>query len=250
MHRSTYFHALLRQNQSLWSPSFCGRLIAISILVCSTGFGQTQGLSITNYQLVSQQTIQRTVNVTYRADIVNTGAALRAVTATVTSLNPSSVQVVAGQDTLEFATVPANSQVTSSNTFTLQLENTLPVDFSQLQWTFQTAAILIPGNVPMTPGDTVSFPVTLGTPAPAGGVFISLSSSNPSIANVWPSTFFVSQGATTAARVVTSVTGYSAGSATITASAPGYATARFPGAGHIGRQHCDDNELLAGKPDG
>ncbi len=225
MYRNTCFSALRRENESLPAPALCGRLIAISILICSAGFGQTQGLSITNYQLVSQQTIQRILNVTYRADIVNTGAALQAVTATVTSLNTSIVQVVAGQDTLQFPSVPANSQVTSSNTITLQLENSLPVDFSQLQWTLQTAAILIPGSVSVTPGATVNFPVTLGTPAPAGGVSLTLSSSNPSIANLSPSSFSVSQGSTTASRVVTTLTGYSAGSVTVTASAPGYATA-------------------------
>ena len=42
-------------------------------------------------------------------------------TAIVTSLNPSIVQVAAGLDSLQFAPVTANSQVTSSNTFTLQM---------------------------------------------------------------------------------------------------------------------------------
>ncbi len=225
MYRNTCFHGLLQRNPSFPAPPLCARLIAISILICSAAFGQTQGLSITNYKLVSQQTIQRIVNANYTADIVNSGAALQAVTATVTSLN-TSMQVVAGQNTLQFPSVPANSQVTSSNTFTLQIASTASVDFSQLQWTFQTAAILIPSSVSVTPGGTVSFSVALGTAAPAGGVTITLSSSNPSIANVSPSTLFVPQGGTTtSARVATTLTGYSAGSVTITASAPGYATA-------------------------
>ena len=201
------------------------RLIAISNLIYSAAFGQAPGLSITNYQVVNQQTVQRTLNVTYRADLVNTGAALQAVSVTVTSLNPSAVQVVAGQDTLQFPSVPANSEVTSANTFTLQIESSLPVDFSQLQWTFQTSSILLPSNVTVAPGGTVNFPVALGTEAPAGGVFITLTTSDPSTATVSPSTLFVSQGAFTAPRVVTMVTGANAGSATITASAPGYATA-------------------------
>src|ERR1019366_994491 len=203
----------LQPEDSLPALTSCARLAALSILICSAAFGQGQGLSITNYQLVSAQTIQRTLNVTYRADLVNTGTALEAVTAIVTSLNPSIVQVAAGQDTLQFASVPANSQVTSSNTFTLQIDSNVPVDFSQLQWTLQTAGILLPANVTVTPGDTVNFPVTLGTAAPPGGVLITLASSNPATATVSPSSFFVSQGMTYQ-RGVTTVTGNHAGSAT------------------------------------
>ncbi len=213
----------LQPEDSLPALTSCARLAALSILICSAAFGQGQGLSITNYQLVSAQTIQRTLNVTYRADLVNTGTALEAVTAIVTSLNPT-VHVAAGQDTLQFAAVPANSQVTSGNTFTLQIDFNVPVDFSQTQWIFQTAGILLPANVTVTPGDTVNFPVTLGTAAPPGGVLITLASSNPTAATVSPSSFFVSQGMTSQ-RGVTTVTGDHAGSATITASAPGYATA-------------------------
>ena len=223
MERGALLFSSLQPDDSLPALTSCARLIALSILICSAAFGQGQVLSITNYQLVSAQTIQRTLNVTYRADLVNTGTALEAVTAIVTSLNPT-VHVAAGQDTLQFAPVPANSQVTSSNTFTLQIDFNVPVDFSQLQWIFQTAGILLPANVTVTPGDTVNFPVTLGTAAPPGGVLITLASSNPATATVSPSSFFVSQGMTYQ-RGVTTVTGNHAGSATITASAPGYATA-------------------------
>ncbi len=200
-------------------------LFSSLILICQVAFAQGQGLSITNYQLVSSQTTQRTLNLTYRADLVNTGTALGAVTAIVTSLNPSSVQVAAGQGSLQFAPAPANSQVTSSNTFTLQMASNVTVDFSQLQWTFQTAGILLPANITVTPGGTVNYPVTLGTAAPAGGVLVTLGSSNPAAATVWPTTISVAEGMTTASRGVTTVSGNSAGSATITASAPGYATA-------------------------
>ncbi len=200
------------------------RLIFVSFLICAAAFGQVQGLSVANYQLVSSQTIQRRLNLTYRADLVNTGAALEAVTAIVTSLNPSILLVAAGQDTLQFAPVPANSQVTSSNTFTLQIDNNVSVDFSQLQWTFQSAGILLPANVSLTPGDALNFPVTLGSPAPSGGVFITIASSNPATATVSPSSLFVSQGQTSA-RATATLSGNSAGSAVISASAPGYPTA-------------------------
>ena len=211
-----------QQHTRLPAPPALARWLTFSTLVCSAVFGQS--LSITNYQIVSQDTNRRTINVTYRADLVNTGTGLETLTATVASLNPN-VQVTPGQDTLQFGPVPANSQVTSSNTFTLQLSNAAPVDFSQLRWTFTSAGILLPANVTVAPGNTVNFPVTLGVPAPAAGVFISLTSSNPSVATVSPATFFVPQGTTTAPRVLTTVTGNGGGSATITASAPGYATA-------------------------
>jgi trimeric autotransporter adhesin len=223
VHRTALYLLSPQQNAGFTLLRSCARQIMFLFLCCLAALGQGQSLSITNYQLVSQQTIQRTVNVTYRADLVNTGAALGTVAATVTSLN-ASIQVAPGQGTLQFASVPANSQVTSSNTFTLQVSST-PVDFTQLQWTFQSGGILLAASVTVTPGGEVTIPVALGSPAPSGGVSITLASSNPSVATVWPVNVFVPEGSTTAVRGVTSLTGVTDGSATITASAPGYGTA-------------------------
>jgi uncharacterized protein YjdB len=206
-------------------PASRARLFAVLILGSSTAAGQSSALSITNYKLVSQQTIQGTLNVTYRADLVNTGTALGAVTAVVTSPEISGVHVAPGQNTLQFPPVPANGQVTASGTFTVQLLNASPANLSQLQWSFQAAGILLPANATVAPGDTVSFPAALGVAAPPGGVFITLASSNPTIASVSPSIIFVAEGLTTAPRAVPSITGYNDGSVTITASAPGYTTA-------------------------
>ncbi|MDQ2944766.1 MAG: PKD domain-containing protein, partial [Acidobacteriota bacterium] len=114
---------------------------ALGILAPSATFGQASNLSITNYQFVSEQRTSLTSsNVTYRADVLNTGVALGSATATLTSLDPFSVRVVPGQDTLKFAPVPANGQVTSSNTFTILVDRTVPFDFNKLQWTFQTTS--------------------------------------------------------------------------------------------------------------
>jgi hypothetical protein len=206
-------------------PASYARLFVVLISGCLPAAGQSSALSITNYRLVNQQTIQGTLNVTYRADIVNTGTALGAVTATATSPNASIIHLAPGEDTLQFLTVPANSQVTASGTFTVQLHNASPVNLSQLQWSFQTAGILLPANITLAPGDTVSFPAALGVAAPPGGVILTLASSDPSIASVWPSTIFVAEGLTTGRRSIPSITGYNAGSVTITASAPGYTTA-------------------------
>src|SRR5450759_1445133 len=114
---------------------------AFSVLAPSAAFGQASSLSITNYQFVSEQRASLTSSdVTYRADVKNTGVALASVTATLTSLDPFSVRTVPRQDTLHFAPVPANSQVTSSNTFTILVDRTVPFDFNKLQWAFQTTA--------------------------------------------------------------------------------------------------------------
>src|ERR1035437_7215477 len=97
-------------------------MIAVCVLVPSVIFGQgAPSLAITNYQYVSEQRIsQASSYVTYRADLVNAGAARIAVTASVSS-RVSSIQLVPGQGVLHFAPVPANGTVTSLNTFTIQI---------------------------------------------------------------------------------------------------------------------------------
>jgi hypothetical protein len=114
-------------------------------------------LSITNYQLVNEERISRAESyVTYKADLVNLGAARTAVTATVTS-TVASAAVVAGQSNLHFAPVPTNSQVTSSDTFTLLVDRTVSFTFTNLVWTF-TAPVANAG-----PNQTakIGAPVTL-----------------------------------------------------------------------------------------
>ncbi len=111
-------------------------LSSLALLAVAPAVWGQNGLSITNYSLVSQARYTRTQSYfTYRADLINPGAALAGVTATVTSLVPA-VQVVAGQGTLHFAPVPANSRTTSADTFTLLVDTTVPFDFASLSWSF------------------------------------------------------------------------------------------------------------------
>ena len=67
---------------------------------------------------------------------------------------------------------------------------------------------------------TVGGAVTLGTPAPAGGLQVTLASSNTNIASVAPSSVDIAAGQTTASFTVT---GVAIGTATLTASGTGYA---------------------------
>ena len=93
-------------------------------------------LSIGNYQFVSEQRITRTQwFVTYKAELTNTGGARAGVTASLSSLVPA-VKPVAGQDSLHFAPVPANSKVWSTDSFTILVDRSVAFSFDNLQWLF------------------------------------------------------------------------------------------------------------------
>ena len=117
---------------------YTATLVVLLSISSSVTFGQpAQGLSIVNYLIVSQQPVSTTqLSMTLQADLVNPGTSLPAVTATVTSQSPN-VQVVAGQNMLHFAPVPAHTQVSSNDTFTILVDRTVPFDLSGLTWTFQ-----------------------------------------------------------------------------------------------------------------
>jgi hypothetical protein len=85
-------------------------------------------------------------------------------------------------------------------------------------------SISLPSNIALPPNGSAPFAVSLGAAAPAGGVAVTLSSSDPTIVSVSPASVVISGGATTPAAQP-QVTGGKVGSATITASAPGYTTA-------------------------
>ena len=120
------------------------------------GQSGSQALSITNYQFISEQRYSQTVSyVTYRADLLNGGKARESVMASLTSQVPS-VQVTPGQGNLRFSPVPANSQVTSSNTFTILVDRSVPFSFSNLQWTFLSPIANAGPNQTVKVGDTAT----------------------------------------------------------------------------------------------
>jgi uncharacterized protein (TIGR03118 family) len=81
--------------------------------------------------------------------------------------------------------------------------------------------IVLPPSITVAPGQTISLPLTLSSPAPAD-LMVSLTSSNPNVATVTP-TEFISAGSTGQDRRGPTVTGVNFGTATITATAPGFA---------------------------
>src|SRR5947207_12708065 len=111
-------------------------LAVLTVFVPQALLAQASGLSVTNYQFVSEERISRTESyVTYRADLINAGPARASVTASLTSLS-TNVRVIPGQGNLVFGPVPTNSHVTSSNTFTIYVNRIVEFNFSSLQWTF------------------------------------------------------------------------------------------------------------------
>ena len=81
--------------------------------------------------------------------------------------------------------------------------------------------IILPSGIIIQPGQQLPLQITLAQPAPPGGVFISLSSSDTSKLTVSPTNLFLSEGAI-AARPV-QITGVSLGTASIIASAFNFA---------------------------
>ncbi|MBS1855790.1 MAG: hypothetical protein JST11_10520, partial [Acidobacteria bacterium] len=82
----------------------------------------------------------------------------------------------------------------------------------------------LPSNLSVGPTQTVPFAVTLGTPAPSGGVTVALSSDNPAKLTISSATVDIAEGQTTPATQP-SVTGIDYGTVNVTATAPGYTSA-------------------------
>lgn len=91
---------------------------------------------VVDYVLVRRETAGNGRSyLTYRASVLNAGAAVDGLSAKLSSGDPSRLEVVAGRDSLTFATLPANSQVLSDDTFTVVSDDAASIDFSPLQWT-------------------------------------------------------------------------------------------------------------------
>lgn len=79
--------------------------------------------------------------------------------------------------------------------------------------------IILPASVSVDPGGQVPYSISLSQPAGANGVFISLTSSDPTIASLFTPTVFIASGQTTSN--VERINGIKQGSVVITATAQG-----------------------------
>ena len=178
--------------------------VFILLFLSSQMYGQQSAqsasgtLSITSYTFVSQVPMTSTGiwKLTYKATILNTGAALASATATVQSLNPTVETTVAGQTTLTFGQIPTGGQVLSSNTFQLVIDRTKTANFNtDLLWTFTSTPLAPVANAGQNQSVLVNALVQLdgsGSTNPSGIGTLTYSWSitqkpNGSLASVQPS---------------------------------------------------------------
>src|ERR1039457_3587452 len=115
----------------------------------------------------------------------------------------------------------ARSQITASTTTPNIANATAGVTVTP------PGAITVPSNLNVGLSTSVDFPVTLGTPAPAGGVTVTLTSSDLSKLTFSPTTVSIAAGQTTP-TTQPKATGINIGAVTITASAATYTSAVVP----------------------
>jgi PKD repeat protein len=103
------------------------------VLALTSGLAWAQSLTVGNYTLVSSRRVSVTdFEYVYRAQVTNTGPALRNVVGTVVSNNPATVVL---EGTLSFGDVAAGATVTSVDTATFRHNRSQPFDLSKLVWT-------------------------------------------------------------------------------------------------------------------
>ena len=147
-------------------------LAAWSVVVPASALAQ--GLSVTNYRLISVEPVSPTqAYYTLAADLVNTGAARNVVTATVSS-PLAHLQTVPGRQNLHFLPVPSGSQVPSLDTFRLLVNTQIgatPADYAQLQWSFAAPYANAGPNQTVPAGQTVTLNGS-GSSNPSGAGFL------------------------------------------------------------------------------
>lgn len=143
------------------------------LLLLASGLCLAADLSITSYTLVSSTRVSATdFEYVYKAQVSNTGPALRNVIGTVVSTNPATTIV---QGALSFGDVASNGVATSVNTATFRQNRSQAFDVSKLVWTISgTPAAPIQSDFTFTPiGGNA--PVTIRfTPTPITNAAINL----------------------------------------------------------------------------
>ncbi|MHC1725305.1 MAG: PKD domain-containing protein [Syntrophobacteraceae bacterium] len=200
----------------------------VLITASSTGLtGSTSTITVLarTFSIISplvgiDRTVTGTITLTQAAPSGGAVLALSVGNTSVATISPASVSIPAGQTTatfeltgghlVGFTTVTADGAANGYETRSMDI-------------TVTDRLIDIPGARELALGETYSFSVLIAPDkAPAGGVAISLTSSNPSLVEVLTPTVTVPQGSfqtTATVRASSSATG----SAVITASNPGFA---------------------------
>jgi len=118
-------------------------ILALSILGLWQSIpASAQTLTIGGYQLVKEQVVKGENkgyihDLTYRANITNSGPSVKGVTATCLSLVEYTVVI---DDSLSFGDVANSATKRSSDTFILRHDKRKKLDFSQLRWTISTSS--------------------------------------------------------------------------------------------------------------
>jgi trimeric autotransporter adhesin len=133
---------------------------------------------------------------------------------------PSTATVLAGFSSV---VVP----VTAMGPGTAVIHASSPPQFGDVASTVNVVSagtLSLPANVVVPLGQSVSYSIAIGSPAPAGGTIVTLASSDPSKLSISPSSVSIPVGAT-APVSLPQLTGLGVGTVTVSASAPGATTA-------------------------
>ena len=134
----------------------------------------------------------------------------------VATVSPSSVTIAAGENQ---AVVTVSGLSVGTTTLTAvapgYADGTLDISVTN-------NVLSVPASLTVPLGGTTSLPVTISSPAPAGGLVVSLVSSNPAAVELLTGTITIPAGAVAANATIL---GRAPGTATVVASSPGFASA-------------------------
>ncbi len=136
------------------------------LLALVSSWSWSADLTVGGYTLVSSRRITVTdFEYIYKAQVTNTGPAMRNVVATVASTNPATTIV---EGTLSFGDVAQGGVSGSIDTFTFRQNRSLPFDVTKLVWTVSgTPASPIQSDFTFTPSGGGNAPITIRfTPTP------------------------------------------------------------------------------------
>jgi hypothetical protein len=199
-----------------------------TITASAIGFGTGTGTATVGAALsFAQPTLNLAAGASQAMQLILSAVTPSAVPVTLT-MNNNGVVSVASNLTIAQNSAGVNFQISglAPGTTVITAATTTP-NISSATLTVTVPGAQNNGNIGLPAGTSVSmgastaFPVTLSTPAPAGGVNVSLASSDNTKLTIAPTTVHVPAGATQPVSQP-QVTGVAIGTANITATAPNY----------------------------